>query len=86
MELYKIAINFQTLSSITISKLKKAAVLLGSHCIQQPEGPIDDDDGHHLEYKLLASNEVAIVDNITTFQHFGEVIFCAPQEDTLEGE
>ena len=89
MELRKIALNFQVLSSTTIVKLKKAAILIGSRCVQRQESedPLgDEEEGWYLEHDILTPNGVAIVDDMITFQHFGEVVFCAPQEDTLEGE
>ena len=39
-----------------------------------------------MEYDLLASNQVAVVDDMITYQQFGGAIFCAPQETILEGE
>jgi len=87
VELRKIAINFQALSSTTIVKLKGAAVLIGSRHIQRQESE-DSTDGEdwHLEYSLLTPNGVAIVDDTIVLQHFCEAIFCAPQEDILEGK
>ena len=67
-------------------------VLIGSRRIQRQRsnnasGPIDSDRGDwDLEYKLLAPNQVAIADDMIALQQFGENIFCAPQEDILEGE
>jgi len=88
VELRKIAINFQALSSTTIVKLKGAAVLIGSRRvqIQEPEDSTDGGEDWHLEYSLLTPNGVAIVDDTIILQHFCEVIFCAPQEDILEGK
>ena len=37
------------------------------------------------EDKLLQPKEVVIVDDIESYQNFGDRIFCAPQRDTLEG-
>jgi hypothetical protein len=34
---------------------------------------------------LLQPNEVAIVDDTNAYRLFGDRIFCAPQEDILEG-
>jgi hypothetical protein len=45
-----------------------------------------DEEDWDLEYNLLAPNQIAIADDTITLQKFGEVIFCAPQEDILEGE
>ena len=88
VELRKIAINYQALSSTTIAKLKEAAILVGSCRVQrqEPQDPIDGEEDWYLEHSLLAPNGVAIVDDTIILQHFGEAIFYAPQEDTLEGE
>jgi hypothetical protein len=42
-------------------------------------------EDQNLEHKLLAPNMVAIVDDAIILQYFGDTIFCAPQEDNLEG-
>ena len=34
---------------------------------------------------LLSPSEVVIVDDINAYQLFGDRIFCAPQDDILEG-
>ena len=34
---------------------------------------------------FLQANKVAIVDDINAYRLFGDRIFCAPQEDILEG-
>ena len=92
MELRNIAINFRLLSSATLAKLKKAAVLVGSRRVRRQKSGkatdlIDgDEEDWDLEYDLLAPNQVAIADDTIALQQFGEVIFCAPQEDILEGE
>ena len=49
--------------------------------------PVDgDEEDWDLEYDLLAPNQVAIADDTIALQQFGGDIFCAPQEDILEGE
>ncbi|KAF9653296.1 hypothetical protein BDM02DRAFT_3177637 [Thelephora ganbajun] len=90
MELRNIAINFRSLSSNTLTRLKNAAILIGSRRVQRKKfdeaaDPIDGDEvDWDLEYELLAANKVAIVDDMITLQQFSEDIFCAPQEDILE--
>ena len=92
MELRNIAINFRSLSYATSARLKKAAVLIASRRVrrQKSEKATDfldaDEEDWDLEYDLLAPNQVAIADDTIALQQFGEVIFCAPQEDILEGE
>ena len=92
MELRNIAINFRLLGFATLAKLKKAVVLVGSRRVRRHKSGkatdlIDgDEEDWDLEYDLLAPNQVAIADDTIALQQFGEVIFCAPQEDILEGE
>lgn len=83
------AINAQALSSSTIVKLKRAPILIGFRRVQkqEPEAPATgSEEDWNLEHNLLASSGVAIVDDTIILQHFGEAIFCAPQEDTLESK
>ena len=42
-------------------------------------------DDWDFEDDFLQPNKVAIVDDINAYRLFGERIFCAPQEDILEG-
>lgn len=92
MELRNISINFRSLSYGTSIRLKKAAFLVGSRRVrrQRSEKVTDladaDEEDWELEYDLLAPNQVAIADDTIALQQFGEAIFCAPQEDILEGE
>ena len=92
VELRNIAINSQTLNYATLARLKKAPILIGSRRVRREKSgsaiePIDgDEEDWELEYNLLAPNQVAIADDTIALQQFGEDIFCAPQEDILEGE
>lgn len=92
MELRNIAINLRLLSYATSTKLKKAAVLIGSRRVRRLKSDkaadlVDgDEEDWDLEYDLLAPSQVAIADDTIALQQFGKVIFCAPQEDILEGE
>jgi len=88
VELRKMAATYQALSSTTMAKLKEAAILIGSRRVQsqEPEDPINGEEDWYQEHSLLAPNMVAVVDDTIIFQLFGEAIFCAPQEDSLEGE
>lgn len=91
MELRNLAINIRLLSHPTLTRLKKAAILICSrrvrkHRSEKAADLVDgDEEDWDLEYDLLASSQVAIADDTIALQQFGEVIFCAPQEDTLEG-
>ena len=87
-ELHKIAINYPSFGSTTTAKLKTAPVLIGFRRIkgQTSRRPAGDGEDQNLEHKLLAADAVAIVDDAIVLQYFGDTIFCAPQEDTLEGK
>lgn len=91
MELRNIAINIRSLSYPTSIRLKKAAILIGSRRVRKKisEKVADlvdgDEEDWDLEYDLLTPSQVAIADDTIALQQFGEVIFCAPQEDILEG-
>ena len=91
VELQKIAINFRFLNSDTSAKLKEATIFAGSRRIQrqrsnQTTDAVGNDEDWDLEHKLLSLNQVAVADDMIALQQFGEEIFCAPQEDILEGE
>jgi hypothetical protein len=67
--------------------MKRSNVLLGSRRVKDggktsSEGDEDDWD---LRDDLLQPYEIAIVDDTNAYQLFGDHIFCAPQEDILEG-
>ena len=95
-ELRKIAGTLQLLTSPTLARLKNAQILLGSQRVQsqesnQPTVYIEgNEEGYNedqeLEYNLLPPDQVAIADDVIALQQFGEDIFCAPQDDALEGE
>lgn len=86
-ELHKIAIGYPSFTSTTTEKLKKSPVLIGFRRNKGWEsgGSVGTGEDKHLEHKLLAPDMVAIVDDAIVLQYFGDTIFCAPQEDTLEG-
>ena len=91
-ELRNIAMNSRSLNYATLAKLTRAAILIGSRRVrrQGPDKVVDptngDEEDWDLEYDLLAPSRVAIADDTIALQQFGEDIFCAPQEDILEGE
>lgn len=92
VELRKLAIPLKTLTHPIFLRLKNAQILVGSRHVQNQgsnqatDHVGGDKEDQDLEYKLLSSNQVAIVDDTIGLQQFGEDIFCAPQEDALEGE
>jgi len=70
------------------SRLKVSNVLLGSRRVKKVGGKApgegNQDDWDLLD-DLLQPGEVAIVDDTNAYRLFGHRIFCAPQEDILEG-
>lgn len=89
-ELRNIAVNDRFISSGTLNKMKKSAILLGSRRQQSPktegQGNIQeiDDDEYDLQYDLRKPEEIVIADDTYAHQAFGESLFAAPQEDVLE--
>lgn len=92
VELRNIAVNSRLLSSTTLAKLQKAEILIGSRRVRRQESDKEtdnvrgDEEEQGMEYDLLAPDKVAIADDVIILQQFGEEIFCAPQEEILEGE
>ena len=89
-ELCRIAITSKLLSSDALERLKEKKVLVGSRRIRREKSDkatdLSDDEAWNLEYDLLTPDQVVIADDMITFQQFGEDLFCAPQEDILEGK
>ena len=87
-ELRNLAVNRRLLAKGTIIRMKRSNVLLGSRRVKisgtrtSNEGDEDDWD---LQDDLLQPNKVAIADDTNAYQLFGDRLFCAPQEDILEG-
>lgn len=95
-ELKNIAINKRLLSSGTIMRMKRSPFLLGSRRTkktnEKSEKPdvsgtqVDlDEEEWELQYDLLKAEQVVIADDTNAYQYFGDSVFCAPQEDLLEG-
>ena len=89
-ELCRIAISSKVLSSDAVEKLKEKKILVGSQRIRREKSDkatdLSDEEAWNLEYDLLTPDQVVIADDMITFQQFGEELFCAPQEDILEGK
>jgi hypothetical protein len=86
-ELRNLAVNKRLLAKGTILRMKRSNMLLGSRRVKRSgvrsnEGDEDDWD---LQDDLLLPNKVAIADDTNAYQLFGDRVFCAPQEDILEG-
>ncbi|KAI0646791.1 hypothetical protein C8Q79DRAFT_956470 [Trametes meyenii] len=94
-ELRNIAVNRRLVSSGTMTRLKRAAVLLGSRRVRKEKagsskkagddlaGELEEEDWEY-QYDLLAPDKVVVADDTNAYQLFGDVIFTAPQEDLLE--
>ena len=80
--------NRRRLKPEITSRMKRSNVLLGSRRVKKDgckalgEGNQEDRD---FQDELLQPNEVAIADDDNAYRLFGHLIFCAPQEDILEG-
>jgi Protein of unknown function (DUF3684) len=69
-------------------RMRRANVLLGSRRVKKDSGKTSsegDEDDWDLQDDLLQPSKVAIADDTNAYQLFGDRIFCAPQEDILEG-
>jgi hypothetical protein len=63
-------------------------VLLGSRRVKRAGGKSSsegDDDDWDFQDDLLQPSKIAIADDNNAYQRFGDRVFCAPQEDLLEG-
>jgi hypothetical protein len=73
------------------SLMKGSNVLLGSRRVKKDggkalgEGIQGNQEDWDFQDDLLLPNEVAVVDDTNAYRLFGHRIFCAPQEDVLEG-
>ena len=68
--------------------MKRSNVLLGSRRLKKTGDQLageGDEDDWDFQDDLLSPNKVAIADDTNAYQLFGDRIFCAPQEDILEG-
>ena len=80
--------NKRLLTKGTIIRMKRSNVLLGSRRVKRSGGKASnevDEDDWDLQDDLLQPDKVAIADDTNAYQLFGDRIFCAPQEDILEG-
>ena len=90
-ELRQIGINIHQLSTTTLERLRRTPCLLGVqrklHKKQQNESDVDDSEDHDWEviYHFKMPSEIVIADDSQSLRAFGESLFIAPQEDTLEG-
>jgi hypothetical protein len=67
--------------------MKQSKILLGSRRVKRGGGNSSiggDQDDWYLQDELLQPSEVVIVDDTNAYQLFGDRIFCAPQDDSIE--
>jgi hypothetical protein len=88
-ELRNIAINSQSLSSGTMTRMKRSAILLGlQRKLIKSDSKVSDfeEEDWDWNYDLKKADELVIADDTLTHQIFGDKIWISPQEDILEGE
>lgn len=95
-----IAVNKRLLSAGIITRMKRTPFLLGSRRMKRstekaksektvPTGDLldlDDEEEWELQYDLMKAEQIVIADDPNVYQYFGDAVFCAPQEDLLEGK
>ncbi|KAJ7129825.1 hypothetical protein C8R43DRAFT_1026002 [Mycena crocata] len=81
-ELRNIAVNQRQITSGTLTKMKKAPILLGT--LRKGSSDLDEDE-KDLQYDLKRPDQIVIADDNNALQNFGDSLFTAPQEDILEG-
>ena len=96
-ELRNIAVNRRLVSSGTMTRMKRSAILLGSRRVRKNKpafskkqsddstGELEEEDWDY-QFDLLTPDKVVIADETNAYQLFGDTIFSAPQEDLLEGK
>jgi hypothetical protein len=87
-ELRNLAVNMRRLKPGITSRMKGSSVLLGSRQVKKDGGKAlgeGNQEDRDFQDDLLQPNEVAIVDDTNAYRLFGHRIFCAPQEEILEG-
>lgn len=80
--------NWERLSTETILLMKRSNIVLGSCRVKKSKDKASgegDEDEWDLQDELLQAKQAVIVDDINAYQLFGDRIFCAPQENMLEG-
>ncbi|KAJ6593724.1 hypothetical protein B0H19DRAFT_1091788 [Mycena capillaripes] len=82
-ELRNLAINNRQISSATLTKMKKAPILLGT--LRRASSADVEDDERDLQYDLRSPGDIVIADDNNALQNFGDSLFTAPPEDIIEG-
>ena len=67
--------------------MKRASILIASRRkkVVREKPSEDGEEEWAFDDDLLKPEQVVIVDDANSYQLFGDSIFCAPQEDILEG-
>jgi len=85
-ELRNLAINMKGISSGTVTRMRRAPILLAMQF--KPRGTAKGDDMDDEEwdptYGLKKAESIVIVDDTNTYQAFKDVLWTAPQEDLME--
>ncbi|KAI0299353.1 hypothetical protein B0F90DRAFT_1810632 [Multifurca ochricompacta] len=86
-ELRNLAVNRRLLTKGTILRMKRSNILLGSRRVKSGVKASNEGDEENWDFQddLLQPNKVAVADDTNAYQLFSDRIFCAPQEDILEG-
>ncbi|KAF9264248.1 hypothetical protein L218DRAFT_958669 [Marasmius fiardii PR-910] len=84
-ELKAIAANSRLLSSTTVSRMKRAPVLLAFQRKQASvKGGGEDEEREMVPVGLKSADKIIIADDTNALQLFGDALFTAPQDSTLE--
>ncbi|KAH8102310.1 hypothetical protein BXZ70DRAFT_1017278, partial [Cristinia sonorae] len=89
IELRNIAVNRRSLPQPLFTLMKRNPILLASRRIRRKDmkksaTDPDDEEDWDLEYDLLKPDAIVIADDTNGYQHFGDAVFAAPQDDLLE--
>ncbi|KAL0072840.1 hypothetical protein AAF712_000603 [Marasmius tenuissimus] len=85
MELKAVAANSRLLSSNTVARMKKTPVLLAFQRKQVSEkAALEDEEHEPVPVGLKTADKIIIADDAIALQLFGDSLFTAPQDNTLE--
>ncbi|THH29159.1 hypothetical protein EUX98_g5023 [Antrodiella citrinella] len=91
IELRNVAVNRRGLSQTLLTLMKRNPILLASRRTRKNKKDTkrqsidhDEEEDWDLEYDLLKPDAIVIADDTNAYQHFGDAIFAAPQDDLLE--
>ncbi|KAG8800465.1 hypothetical protein FRC16_002827, partial [Serendipita sp. 398] len=94
VELKYLAANFDYITPSTKQKMKRSPILLGVQRIEEKDTEKDagvdssdstkDGDTVNVSYQLLRADQIVIIDDANLYAEFSDILYGAPQEDTLE--